>query len=147
LVLVVAVLGAPRYGQQATLRADSNPAAEEEVRKLELDLSRLLVKGDWGQYATYLADDYVRTNPDGKDQAREEVLAEFRSGQSTLVDMFPEDLKVRVYGDTALLAGNLTVVARQAGKVHESHVRCTKVFLRREGRWFLVSMHAAPIPR
>ena len=56
--------------------------------------------------------------------------------------MEPTELEVTVYGDTAILTGKLAVTT--AGAV--SHGRFRKVFIRRGGQWFLVSLQGVILP-
>ena len=55
--------------------------------------------------------------------------------------MEPTELDVEVYGDTAVLTGKLTVTS--AAESRQSRFR--KVFIRRDGRWFLVSLQGTPL--
>jgi hypothetical protein len=142
-VFVTVALVSTALAQQGSISADSDRSAEEEVKKLETEISDLVVRGQWDAYATHLAGDYCLG--DIKPQTREEVLAELRSGQSKILNLFPEGLRVRVYGDTAVLTGHLTVLTRQAGKVITRYSQFTDVFLRRDGRWFLLSTQRTPV--
>jgi hypothetical protein len=56
--------------------------------------------------------------------------------------MEPTELEVTVYGDTAILTGKLAVTT--AGAVN--HGRFRKVFIRRGGQWFLVSLQGVILP-
>ena len=51
----------------------------------------------------------------------------------------PDEIKVRVYGDTAIVTGRSTAKGKdQYGKMDEQR-RCTRVLVRRDGRWQFVS--------
>ena len=110
-------------------------------KALELHLAKLLVSREFDEYEKYLAADYTRINANGVVETREQVLAGFR-GSTGEFSMQPTDLVVNIYGDTAILTGILTVVTAQSSRVS----RFRKVFIRRDGRWFLVSLQGVTLP-
>jgi ketosteroid isomerase-like protein len=119
----------------ATVSAERNDAAERDIKVLELKLAGLLVARDFDEYEKHLAADYTRINPAGVVETREQVMAGFRaSAPGTSMD--PTELDVKVYGDTAILTGKLATTS----SAETRHSRFRKVFIRREGQWFLVSL-------
>lgn len=131
--------------QTSGVKADNDPTDVETVKRLERKLCDLLVTGDWDSYARQLTDDYVRILP-GKVQTKQEVLEEFRTSRTKTVAMVPEKIDVRVYGDTAIVIIDLRT-RNQApdGSVTESRGRPTKVFLRRNGVWYLAQLSGMPL--
>lgn len=127
------------YAQDSVLQSDANCQAVAEIKLLESTLSDLIVKGRWDEYAKSLASDYVRTIGEEAAESREKVLATLRSGEPRIVAMIPEELDVHLYGDTAILTGNLTITASQDRKVRERHARFTEVFIRRNGQWMVAA--------
>jgi ketosteroid isomerase-like protein len=130
--------------QDRVLQRDDNPEAVAEVKALEQKLADLIVQGNWDEYSKFLASDYVRTIADGRSETRDQTMATLRSGEPKIVAMIPEDVEVRLYGDTAILTGKLIVTARQENKVRERHSRFTEVFIRRNGHWFLAASQTTP---
>jgi ketosteroid isomerase-like protein len=120
-----------------TVSADSAPAVEAEIKQLELTLAGYLSRGEIDAYAPNLAEDYVLVSDDGSVLSKAEVLAEFRRANGPRVLLEPTKLKVRVYGDTAVLTGDL--------RFGSGHGRFTKVFIRRAGRWYLVNTQGTPL--
>ncbi len=125
----------------ATLSADRNDAAEAEVKALELHLAKLLVAHNFDAYEKYLSTDYSRISPTGTVESREQVMKSFQASPPGGA-MEPTELEVTVYGDTAILTGKLAVTT--AGTVR--HGRFRKVFIRRGGQWFLVSLQGVTLP-
>jgi ketosteroid isomerase-like protein len=64
-----------------------------------------------------------------------------------ILDLSPEDLKIRVYGETAIVTGHFTLVQRRNGRVDTFFARQTDVFLKRGGRWLLAASHATSVPK
>jgi hypothetical protein len=136
-VVLVAVSGAA-WG--ATPSADRNDAAEAEIKALEMHLAELLVTHKFDEYEKYLSTDYSRISPTGAVESREQVMKSFRTSLPGGT-MEPTELEVKVYGDTAILTGKLAVTT--AGAVR--HARFRKVFIRRGGHWFLVSLQGVTL--
>jgi len=141
----IAVLAFPSTAQKSNTRADNNPEAVESVKKFELELCDLIVRGEWDAYASRLTDDYVRILP-GKMQSKEEVLKEFRTSNTKTISMVPEQMDVRIYGDAAVMIIQLRF-REQTPDGHETDQRGrpTKLFIRRDGRWFLAQLTASPL--
>lgn len=136
-VLLIAGLGVV---QGASLPADRNEPAEAEIRALELHLAELLVERKFDEYEAHLGADYTRINASGVVETREQVIAGFRASSANIA-MEPTELEVEIYGDTAILTGRLAIT--NASGSRQSRFR--KVFIRRDGRWFLVSLQGTPL--
>lgn len=130
-----------------TFTADDNKAAQEEIIKLEFYLASLLEKGDLQTYAGYVTDDYIRISKNGVVATKQQVLESMRGAQPGSMTMKPHDLSVRVYGNTAILNGKLDVETRKDGTVTTSSSYFTKVFIRRDGRWYLANLQGTPLSK
>ncbi|MBZ5706095.1 MAG: nuclear transport factor 2 family protein [Acidobacteriia bacterium] len=144
-VLTLALLAMPMLGQVPGVKADADPAADAEIMKLETELTHLILQGNWDEYSSRLTEDYVRTFANGAVQSKQQVLSEFRAPERKVLDMIPEDLNVRVYGDAAILTGHLTMLARQNGRVTTSFFQFTKFFVKRDGRWLMAGMQLTTV--
>jgi ketosteroid isomerase-like protein len=142
-ILLVAV--GLSVAQEAGIKADTNPAAEAEIKNVEMELAKLLVKEDWDKYAAFLTEDYVRTTSKGNVQNKQEFMGDVRSPDKKVLDMMPEELQVRVFGESAILTGHLTMLARQNGRVTTSFSRYTKIFVKRNDRWMLAAEQSTTV--
>jgi len=142
---VIMMFVLPLHSHESGLKPDSNAAAEAEIKALEMELAKLMVKADWSQYASHLADDYVRVGTNGQMQTKGEVLADLRSDKNKLLDLIPEDLQAKLYGDTAILNAHLTMLSRQNARVTTTFHRTTEVFVRRGDKWWIVALSDVPI--
>jgi ketosteroid isomerase-like protein len=59
--------------------------------------------------------------------------------------MTPQDLKVKVYGDTAIVSGQTTDKGKYKGQDISGTYRFTDVFVKRDGKWMAVSTHVTPV--
>jgi len=146
---VVLVLSIALTAQQAGVHADANPAGESEIKALELKLAGLIVRGDWDEYAKHLASDYLYTRDNGHVEGKDEALASLRDVKRKIIvmEMEPEDLAIRIYGDTAVSNGEYTITVRDSGQVKSRRTRLTDVFLKRDGQWCLVAEQGSTIGR
>ena len=74
------------------------------------------------------------------------ILAEANNGGSTKVvaaDM--ANAKVQVYGDVAILSYNFIGVAKDKdGKVEPTKAKSTRVYVKKDGKWWLAHANFAP---
>lgn len=145
IVTTLIVLALPAPAQKSNIRADNIPEVVESVKKFELELCDIIVRGEWDAYASRLTDDYVRILS-GKIQSKEEVLNEFRTSNTKTISMVPEQMDVRIYGDTAITIIQLRSREQTPeGPTIDHRGRPTKVFVRRNGKWFLAQLTGSPL--
>ncbi|MCX7318073.1 MAG: nuclear transport factor 2 family protein, partial [Hyphomicrobiales bacterium] len=56
------------------------------------------------------------------------------------------DQDIRVTGDAALITGRMTGEVVIAGQVRQLNSRTTVVWIRRDGRWRMLTFQSTPIP-
>jgi hypothetical protein len=128
------VLGALIAAGPVAAAGQDASADSAAVIALEQEMSRLLAAGRIDEYATHLTADFARTTREGKLESREEALAAWRT-RGPGVAVLPADLRVRVYGDAAVLTGALVGTDASAPRQ-----RITKTFVRQQGRWLLAAL-------
>ena len=138
---VVLALSIALSARQPGAHADANPAAEGEVKALELKLAGLIVHGDWDEYENHLASDYLHTRDNGHIESKDEALASLRDVKRKIIVMEMEsaDLAVRIYGDTAVSNAEFTTSVRESGQIKTRRTRQTDVFVKRDGQWYLIT--------
>ena len=143
-VLAILLAGVAPAGEE--IKADNNAAAREEIKKLEFHLIDLITKGD-PEYGTYLAEDYALINSEGQLRHKPEMLRQFtsRDSRNDSGSMTPSEMQVRIYGDTAVMNFKLTVEKKVNGQPRKKVARATKVFIRRNGHWYMVNNQGTPL--
>jgi uncharacterized protein (TIGR02246 family) len=133
--------------QPPDVHAEANPTAESEIRALELKLAGLIIRGDWDEYAKYLAPDYLHTRYNGQVESKDEALASLRDVKRKVIvmEMEPADLAIRIFGDTAVANAEFTIRVRDSGQVKTRRTRLTDVFVKRDGQWCIVAGQETPI--
>jgi ketosteroid isomerase-like protein len=92
-----------------------------------------------------LADDWTVTDPAGRHLTKIEVLAELDSGERKLESGTIDDVKVRLYGDTAVITGRTIAAGSYQGTSVSVKLRFTDVFVKQNGNWRAVASHATLI--
>ena len=121
--------------------------AEQELIKLENRWNDAIVKHDWAFFDQILADDYISTDFDGNVGTKADFLEFLRSGESVIASSIVDDMKVRIYGDTAVVTGRTTTVNEQyQGKDLSGQYRWTDTWVKYYlGRWRCVAEHISRI--
>jgi hypothetical protein len=88
---------------------------EQEILKLEQTSNDASLKKDRAALEQLLADDYMSLNSNGTLTNKAEEIAESMGANWT--DAKPSNLKVRVYGNTAVVTGNLMLTGSAKGYV------------------------------
>jgi ketosteroid isomerase-like protein len=120
---------------------------EEELLKIENEFAEAIVRNDLEGIGRLVADDWIIIEPDGGIVDRARFFEVIKSGALTHEMMESEDLRVRVYGDSAVV----TAITRTKGKFmrqeFSTQERATDVFVKRDGRWQCVLTHLTRFPK
>ena len=118
---------------------------EQEIRKLEEELTQTEMRVDDDALDRIYADDIMVTAPIGICVDKPAVMTEIRqAAEKAVVGRYDkDDLKVRAYGDTAVTSYRITAKARFE-ETELNRVFCiTNVWLKRQGQWQIVARHTA----
>jgi ketosteroid isomerase-like protein len=134
LFLVVSV-----SAQSETGKANRNTKTEQELLKANQEYDTALLRGDAVALDRLYADEFVYTNPDGEIRYKAQQLAFTRSGDLKFESAQSSDVKVRVYGKTAVMTGRFNAKGTFKGKTIDVRERYTAVWVKQNGRWQLVA--------
>jgi len=121
------------------------PSAVEEVLGAERDWLSAHLRLDVTALDRLMAPDYVQIDDSGGLVDKEEVLASFRSGGRNWTEAHSDDHRVRVYGEVAVVVGRWRARGTNTGKAFDYVARYVAVWVRRDGRWQMVSDQATPV--
>ena len=137
-VLVVTAI-VPASGDQAS--------DERELTQLLKDLNAAIVKPDIAFLEQILDQDYTHYRPHGNVENRTQYLEDRKNGQVDFTSLLADDIKVRVYGDTAIVTYRSTAKGKdQDGAIDEQRL-WTRVFVRKGGHWKLVHAQGTTIQK
>lgn len=115
---------------------------EREIEALERELMVALSDLDFDWLARHWAPDGVYIHASGKLQDTREFLDYLRARPSAHLDRQTRDVKIRTYGDTAIVTGTGTMRILVAGAERQWTNRFTRVYVKSDGRWLLASHHS-----
>src|SRR3954454_17334685 len=107
---------------------------ERELTQLVNDLNAAIVKPDIAFLERVLAKDYVYCRPHGNVETRAQYLEDRKSGSVDFDSLVADEIKVRSYGDTAIVTYRSKPKEKKDGAIDEQR-RWTRVFVRKDGRW------------
>src|SRR5438132_4253642 len=119
---------------------------EEELRDIERDRLRALVRGDLNRARELHADDFQLVNPAGETLSKEEYLGLIATGGLKYLVWEPGEIAVRISGDTAAIRYQSVIEGVRAGQPFpRNHYWHTDTYERRAGRWQVVWSHATRV--
>ena len=119
----------------------------EDLLKLEEDFAKAIVSNDADAVAQFVSDDWIIIDPDGGVIDKGRFLAVMRSGALTHEAMESTDVRLRAYGDTAVVTAVTSTKGKFMGQEFTSRERATDVFVKRDGRWQCVLTHLTRLTR
>ena len=121
----------------------NNIADERQVRQTERDWIDAFVKGDTETLDRILAEDFIFTDPAGNIMSKAEWIADMIQGTLHFESIQLDDLKVRVFGDSAAVANGRTTVRATSKEGGFNGKFCyTVMYVKRDERWQAVAEHA-----
>lgn len=116
--------------------------AVQAVLDLEARRCAAVAAGDLDGLTATLAEDYLHVYGSGTTSNRADYVAELEAGPRTHER---ENLAVRVYGDTAVVTGDITNTMRYPDRpVRVVQAFVTQVAVRHDGEWRFVSWQITP---
>jgi ketosteroid isomerase-like protein len=122
-------------------------AIEQQIKDLEKQWNDATLKHDAEALGRILADDVVDISGTGQVSTKAQDLADLKSGEPKLESSSVEDMKVRVFGNVAVVNGHYTEKGTYKGKDISGEGRFTDVFVKRQGRWQCVSTQGTRITK
>lgn len=105
-----------------------------------------ILDGDVAELTRVWTEDYTFINPQGALVTRAQRLANIASGNTNVAVIDNErEITVRVYGDMAVVQNLSTLRGTFSGAPTDTDLRGTFVWVRRDGRWRLVTNQLTPV--
>jgi len=119
----------------------------EIILQIEREIMAAIKAKDATALSPLVADEFVYRTHFGAESNKSEFLQSISSLAVEIQSLQGDELKVNVYGDTAILTGVQRAEARlPEGEIDESAVAFTDVFVRRDGRWVMVLAYGIELP-
>ena len=111
---------------------------EEELLRLEDEFAQAVASNDANALDGLLADDWVIVDPDGSITDKAPFLGVIKSGVLSHELMETTDLRVRLYGNAAVVTGLTATKGKFMGQDFASCERATDIFVKQTDRWLCV---------
>ena len=119
-------------------RKGAGESVEHEILKLDAELFDAVWRADVKERERIAADDLIYITYYGSALNKAEWIAHVTKPAPQNSKQIRDDLKVRVFGDTAVVSGRLTVKVVNPQSEGRIQSRYTNVYARRQGQWKLV---------
>jgi ketosteroid isomerase-like protein len=139
LMAAISMLSAELWAQSVGPKSVSSDAAEQ-IRVLEKAFDEAIVRRDVSALDRMTSDDFTLISLNGELHAKAEVLKYFATHASEYEYRKTDNLRIRIYGDAAVVIGRTIQTIQENGKDHSDAYRFTRVYVRQEGRWLLVAL-------
>jgi ketosteroid isomerase-like protein len=117
---------------------------EQHLRQLNDEWVKAVVRGDGETLNRVMADDFIFTYPlEGDDKAQ--FIADITSGDLKIEHITREQLSVKVFGSTAVLAARDSATWLYHGRELSGQYRVILIYSKREDRWQLCAVQACPM--
>lgn len=131
--------------------AQSAPDAAE-LTKLLKDFLDGASRNDAAMHDRFWADDLIYTGSSGRRIGKADIMRDQRSAPASKpgdpeTSYSAEDIRIQQYGGTAIVAFRLLGATKKGDKVETSRYLNTGTFLKRNGKWRVVSWQATRMPR
>lgn len=139
--VLVAVATSLALGQMADKQETTKggkAGVEQALMQIERDWTEAGLKKDVATLDKILADDWVGQGITGS-ATKAQALADLKSGDSKQDSITLGEMKVRVFGNTAVVTGSDDEKTSYKGKDTSGHYTGTDVFVKRQGRWQAVA--------
>lgn len=123
---------------------------EQTLMQMEKDwsqvgLNKANMANDLKTLDRIMADDWVGIDFQGKANTKAEAVANLKSGSATTQSIELGPMRVRVFGDTAIVTGSDTEKSTYKGKDSSGKYVWTDIFVNRNGKWQAVASETTKV--
>ena len=148
ILLLITATTLTALGQVDSKSTPSRRSTERRLIELERELSDALVRQDRETLDRLWSDDLVFTFPSGEISSKAERLASQKpSTDSNDSSNVNDEVKVRLYGPTAVTTVLSTWKGKANGQEYSQQYQATHVWAKQQGRWQLVAAHVSQIKK
>jgi ketosteroid isomerase-like protein len=127
-------------------QASATHKDEDDVRRAETARFAAMVKADVAALDKLLAPELSYTHGDARVVDKSVFLAELKAGDFKYLTIAPTDIKVQVYGNTAVVTGGAGMDIVNKGAPAKIRIRYTNTQVKKNGSWQMVAWQATRLP-
>ena len=143
---VLAAVSLSAFGQTKSEAPKGGAASvEQTLMQMEKDWTQAGLKKDVSAFDKIVADDWVALDFQGKTVTKAQAIADMKSGSSSEQSVDLGEMKVRVFGNTAVVTGSDTEKSTYQGKDSSGKYVWMDVFVNRNGKWQAVASESTKV--
>ena len=126
------------------------PAADstgDELKQIENDWVEAIKSRNTEKIGEILADSWVGLGWDGKTSNKAKALGDMKKPANSLDSIEMGPMKVRTFGNTAVVTGSDTEKSSFDGKDTSGKYIWTDVFVKQSGKWRAVASQSTKVPK
>ena len=139
--VLVFIAASVAVAQRQRVRSAPKGNIDQVIRQVDYERIQAQIEADVVALDRIYADDFIGTGPSGAVRTKPQVISDFTSGDLKFQSITTDDVRVRVYGNTVVETGRSTMIGQDKGKAVPRDNRFTRVWIKQQGRWQLVSNH------
>jgi len=120
---------------------------EQEILKLEQQWQDALVNGNAAPLETLYHDALIYTHSNASTDNKATYIAKIKSGATKYVSIKRDDIKVSIFGNTAIVTCHWLVHAQAGGNQIHTDARFIHVYLKQKGGWQMVAHQSTLIAK
>ena len=146
LAFVLSILLVSSAAAAAQTAAGGDSGAGQELRALVREMHDTLLRCDKDRLFTFFAEEFIGTSYEGYTTTKPELMKTFRCPPpEAKIKRDIEGFKIRGAGESSIVSYELTERFESAGNRGARRFLYTDTFVRREGRWQMISSHATRV--
>jgi ketosteroid isomerase-like protein len=131
-----------------SVQSDTTGEAEQAVRGLEQAYRDAVMQQDVPALGRLLADDFIATSSRGEIRDKAKEIDDIKPSPDFKMEAFNlDDIKVRIFAETAIVTGRSTLKVAFKGQSSTSVFRYTRVYVKRNNRWQAVAQQLTRLPQ
>ena len=147
--LVTIFVGLNAFAQTPDKKHGRTSKAEQEVTALNLEWAASITKGNGASLERLFADEMIVTSGSGEIRTKAEEMKNLGISSTPTPDpdfvstrpFTTQDVRVKVYGDAALVTGLAKWGFNYKGQEVNQERRYTHMYAKQRGRWMIVAQH------
>jgi hypothetical protein len=138
--MLIALASCASFGQAKFKESRPDEKIKQELLKLERQWVEAFANFDRATLELIMTDDFISNNADGTVTNKTQSIAQAEAGGFTGTSFISQEVKVRVYGDTAVITSIDTVKGKFNGQFLH-----TSIWVKRKGKWQAVGWQGTPV--
>ncbi len=136
------------FAVAAIAQTPAQPGSEsvkQELIKLENAWANAELKQDLAFFERIFADDFIMLDSDGVVLAKDQYIGNLKSGESVFTSVASDNIRVHLYGDTAVVFGRETLKGQSKGVDISGQYQWTDTWVKIDGHWKCVADFSSKI--